>query len=202
MPELHMWQQLIRKKYWTCIYSCSCMCNIFILWSTYIKDNRNTKYLEVSFNYPVQKCKSFFHFRLFIHSNDVHIDLLKQIISHIFSAWSSFIFRDFNHLDLDFSRDLETFWNFWLHPREQKWGLYQGRFQMRCQKRLKSHVFIIIILSLDNGAGTYYCLNMVVSQWPHGQNEMELTAQSHQSKIFRHFRSFWPILLFPLCTIL
>ena len=130
------------------------------------------------------------------YSNDVHIDLLKQIISHIFSAWSSFIFRDFNHLDLDFSRDLETFWNFWLHPREQKWGLYQGRFQMRCQKRLKSHVFIIIILSLDNGAGTYYCLNMVVSQWPHGPNEMELTAQSHQSKIFRHFSSFWPNLVY------
>ena len=83
------------------------------------------------------------------YSNDVHIDLLKQIISHIFSAWSSFIFRDFNHLDLDFSRDLETFWNFWLHRREQKWGLHQGRFQMRCQKRFKKlHVFIIWTMML------------------------------------------------------
>ena len=153
-------------------------------------------------NYPIQKCYFFFTSDS-SYSNDVHIDLLKQIISHIFSAWSSFIFRDFNHLDLDFSRDLETFWNFWLHPREQKWGLYQGRFQMRSQKRLKLHVFIII-LSLDNGAGTYYCLNMVFSQWflwPKW-NGTQLTAQSHQSKIFRHFSTFWPNLLFPLCTVL
>ena len=35
---------------------------------------------------------------------------LKQIISHFDCAWSSFIFRHFNHLGLDFSELLEFFW--------------------------------------------------------------------------------------------